>query len=97
MNVKVNGAHIKNSPFIVTVHMPPNHLSQPVATIPGLKRPCSLVYLQDEDKVLTTLVNDGRLMKIDMMQPGFRPRLTNFVLLPFVSEITQDKDRLCYH
>jgi hypothetical protein len=23
MNVKVNGAHIKNSPFIVTVHMPP--------------------------------------------------------------------------
>ena len=44
LNVKVNGAHIKNNPFNVTVYMPPQLLSQPVATISGLKRPGSLHY-----------------------------------------------------
>ena len=44
MNVKVNGDHIKNSPFIVTVLIHPNCLSKPVAEIAGLDRPGSLRY-----------------------------------------------------
>ena len=37
LNAKVNGAHIKNSPFTVTVYIPPKLLAQPVSTISGLK------------------------------------------------------------
>ena len=92
LSVKVNGAHIKDSPFTVTVHMPPKLLLRPVAIISELKRPGSLVYSQAEDKVLVTLVNEGRLMKVDL-QPRFIARLTDFIILPFVSKITRDTER----
>ena len=63
MNVKVNGAHIKNSPFTVTVFMSPNLLSQPVATISGLEWPCSLRCSQD--KVFATELRNSRIIEID--------------------------------
>ena len=72
--------------------MPPTLLSQPVVKISGLNRPGSLVYSQAEDKVLATIVNEGRIMKVDL-QPRFKPRLSNFIILPYVSEIAQDTER----
>ena len=90
--MKINGAHIKDSPFKVTIYMPPKLLLRPVAIISELKRPGSLVYSQAEDKVLVTLVKEGRLMKIDL-QPGFTARLTDFIILPFVTKITRDTER----
>ena len=64
--MKVNGAHIKNSPFTVTVYMPPKLMSQPVAMISGLKQPVSLLYSQTEDKVLaTTDLNEGTVIVVD--------------------------------
>ena len=92
LNVKINGAHIKDSPFTVIVYMPPNLLSRPVAIISEMKRPGSLVYSQAEDKVLVTLVNEGRLMKVEL-QSGFVAILIDFISLPFVSEITWDAER----
>lgn len=98
LNVKVNGAHIKNSPFTVTVYIPPQRLSQPVATISGLNRPGSLIYSQPEDKVLATLVNEGRVMKVDL-QPGFIPRINDFMIFPYVRShrIYRKEYYLCYH
>ena len=93
LNVKVNRAHIKNSPFTVTVHMPPNLLSRPVATIPGMKRPGGLVYSQTEDKILVTEVDNGRIMKITRdSQLHVHVILREFIKLTHVSEITQDAD-----
>ncbi|MCG8624865.1 MAG: hypothetical protein MJE68_23060, partial [Proteobacteria bacterium] len=92
LNVKVNGAHINDSPFTVIIHMPPNLLSRPVAIISEMKRPGSLVYSQPEDKVLVTLVNEGRLMKVEL-QSHFVAILIDFISLPFVSEITWDAER----
>ena len=63
LNVKVNGANIKNSPFTVTVYMPPHLLSRPVATISGLERPCSLRCSQD--KVLATELEKSRIIEIN--------------------------------
>ena len=93
LNVKVNGAHIKSSPFTVTVYIPPNLLSQPVATIPGMKRPGSLVYSHTEDKILVTEVNNGRIMKITRdSQLHVHVILREFIKLTHVSEIAQDAD-----
>ena len=92
LSMEVNGAHIKDSPFSVTAYMPSNLLSQPVATVSELERPCSLVYSEDEDKVLTTLMDNDRLMKIEL-QPDFRPILIDFISLPSVSNLTQDRER----
>ena len=94
--VKVNEAEIKNSPFTVTVYMPPKLLLQPVFTISELRRPGSLIYSQAEGKVLTTIVNEGRVVKVDM-QPHSIPRLSGFIKLPYVSEITQDTDRNIFY
>ena len=89
LNVKVNGAHIKNSPFNVTVYMPPQFFSRPVATISGLNRPSSLVYSQVEDKVLATEMNKERVIKIDSQSHLV---LSEFTKLTCVNEITQDAD-----
>ena len=63
LNVKVNGTHIKNSPFTVTVYMQPYLLSKPVATVlSGLKRPASLAYSKTEDKIYVSIIDEGRIM-----------------------------------
>lgn len=89
LNVKVNGTHIKNSPFAVTTYMPPQLLSQPVATMsgPGLERPAGLAYSQAEDKVLATVLNDGTIIKVDS---GFHS--IQIIAFPCASEITQGAD-----
>ena len=63
LSVKVNGGHITNSPFAVTIYVPPNLLSKPVATISRLEQPCSLMC--SNDKVLATEIGKGRIIKID--------------------------------
>ena len=85
MNVKVNGDHIKNSPFIVTVYIHPNLLSKPVAEIAGLDRPGSLRC--SRDKVLATELEKDRIIEIDSLQ-GIK-ELKN---LPGANELTQDLD-----
>ena len=87
LNVKVNGAHIKNSPFTVTVYMPPKLLLQPVTIISGMNRPGSLVYSQAEDKVTVTVIDEGIIRKVDS-QLCLLPN--KFVVLPDVCEITED-------
>ena len=93
MNVKVNGDHIKNSPFIVTVYVHPNLLSKPVAEIAGLKQPGSLRY--SRDKVLATDSNfemdNGRIIEIDSLQS-----IKELTKLPGANELTQDLDHNLY-
>ena len=85
MNVKVNGHHIKDSPFTVTIYIHPNLLSKPVAKIAGLSRPCSLRY--SKENVLATEMDNGRIIEIDSLQ-GIK-ELKN---LPGANELTQDLD-----
>ena len=89
MNVKVNGDHIKNSPFIVTIHIHPNLLSKPVAEIAGLDRPGSLRC--SRDKVLATEVEKGRIIEIDSLQ-----RIKALKKVPGAHELTQDLDYNLY-
>ena len=89
LNVKVNGAHIKNSPFTVTVYIPPNLLSQPVAIISELERPASLVYSQADDKILATVMDAGAIVKVDLQFHLVQDEAINF---PHASEITQGAD-----
>ena len=89
LNVNVNRAHIKNSPFTVTVYMPLHSLSQPVATISGLQQPVSLVYSETEDKVIATIVLENRLMdfKVDSQ---FHVTQCEFITLQNINEIAHD-------
>ena len=89
LNVKVNGAHIKNSPFTVIIYMPPDCFSLPVATISGLRRPCSLLCVQD--KVLATEVQDQRITEIDS-----KLQTREFMQLSGAYELTQDPDLNIY-
>jgi sugar lactone lactonase YvrE len=89
MNVKVNGDHIKNSPFTVTVYIHPNLLSKPVAEITGLSRPGSLRC--SKDKVLATEVGKGRIIEIDSLQ-----NIKELKKLTGANELTQDLDRNLY-
>ena len=89
MNVKVNGDHIKNSPFIVIVYVHPNHLSKPVAEIAGLSRPCGLRC--SREKVLATEVENGRIIEIDSLQ-----NIKEFKKLPGANDLTQDLDHNFY-
>ena len=66
LNAKVNGAHIKNSPFTVTVYIPPKLLAQPVSTISGLKRPASLHYSETEDTVFAVIMDDDRVINLKL-------------------------------
>ena len=86
LHVKVNGAHIMYSPFTVSVYMPPNLLSQPVATIVEFARPVSLAYSQAEDKILATVTHEGTIVKIDSQ---FRLEVIQF---PEINEITHGAD-----
>ena len=83
MNVKVNGDHIKNSPFIVNVYIHPNRLSKPVAEIAELSRPVSLRC--SGDKVLATEVGKGRIIEIDSLQS-----IKELMKLPGANDFTQD-------
>ena len=87
--MKVNGTHIKNSPFTRTVYMPPDCLAQPVATISGL-RPCSLVCAQD--KVLATEIRGDRIIEIDskLQVQELKHRVTG------ANELTRDSDLNVY-
>ena len=91
MNIKVNGDHIKNSPFIVTVYVHPNRLSKPVAEITGLSRPYSLRC--SRDKVLATEVQkeQNRIIEIDSLQS-----IKEFRKIPGALELTQDLDHNLY-
>ena len=89
LNVKVNGAHIKNSPFKVTVYVPPNCLSKPVVTISQLSRPTGLRCLQD--KVLAVEMNKHRIIEIDS-----HLHYKKFKHLSGAGELTQDSDLNIY-
>ena len=91
LNVKVNGDHIKISPFTVTVYMPPNLLSQPVAEISGLERPCSLKCSQD--KVLITELYKRRVLEIDSSR---HTKELNLQLSGGAVELTQDMELNLY-
>ena len=87
LSVIVNGTHIKDSPFMVTVHMQLNHLLQPVATISSLSKPSSLVYSKNEDRILASENNKG-VSKIDTQ---FHLKPSEFFKLLGVIEITHDE------
>ena len=89
LNVKVNGDHIKNSPFTVTVYVPPQLLSKPVAEIAGLRRPCSLRC--SRDTVVATEIKKGRIVEIDSLLS-----VKEVTKLHGASELTQDFDRNFY-
>ena len=89
MNVKVNGDHIKNSPFIVNVHIHPSLLSKSVAEIAGLDRPCSLRGFRD--KMLAIEMGKGIIVEIDSLQ-----NIKEFKKLPGANDLTQDSDHNLY-
>ena len=89
LNVKVNGDHIKNSPFTVTVYVPPELLSKPVDEIAGLREPCSLRC--SKDKILATEMDKGRIIEIDSLLS-----IKELKKLSGVIELTQDLDRNLY-
>ena len=89
LNVKVNGDHIKNSPFTVTVYVPPNLLSKPVAEIAELNRPTGLISLQD--KVLAVEMNRKRIIEIDSHRC-----FKEFKQFAGAGELTQDLDQNIY-
>ena len=89
LNVKVNGAHITNSPFTVVVNMPPKLLSQPLATISGLGRPAGLIYSQG--KILVTEMERNQISEVDSQH-----RVQIFKRLIRVGELTQDTDLNLY-
>ena len=89
LRVIVNGAHIMDSPFTVSVHMPPNLLSRPVAIISDLDRPAGLVYSQAEDKIFATLMGEHRVIKCQV-DCKFYVKQHEFIKLNQVHEITHD-------
>ena len=91
LNVKVNGAHIKNSPFTVTVYMPPERLSKPLTTISGLKHPCSLRC--SRDKILASEIRKSRIIQIDSK---FQVQELHMLMEASPSELTQDSDLNIY-
>ena len=89
LNVKVNGMHIKNSPFTITVYVPPKLLSKPVTSTSGLKRPASLLYSEIEDVVFATIMNDGRVINLKV-NSQLHVTQHEFIRLYNVNEITHD-------
>lgn len=89
LNVKVNSAHVANSPFMVFVNMPPKLLSQPVITISGLKNPTGLIYSQG--KILMAEKGRHRIVKIDSQH--HKQELTK---LTDITELTQDTSNNLY-
>ena len=90
LSMKVNGAHIKNSPFTVTVYMQPNLLSKPMAIIKsGLGRPTTLVYSKTESKIFVSAMDEGRVLSIKL-DSQFHVTHNEFILLHNVVEIAHD-------
>ena len=81
--------NIKNSPFIVTVYVPPKLLSNSVPEIARLIKPCSLRC--SKDKVLATEMGKGRIVEIDSLLS-----IKELKKLSGVIELTQDLDRNLY-
>ena len=89
LTVKVNDAHITNSPFGVYVNMPPNLLSQPVKTIPGFKNPTSLAYSQGK----LTLTERGRNEVVALDSSLTKHSITQLL---GICDITQDRSHNLY-
>ena len=89
LSVTVNNDQILNSPFTTTVNIPPKSLSFPVATISGLKRPSSLISL--EDKVLVTETKENRIIAID-----FERHVQEFQTMFSVNKLTLDTAQNIY-
>ena len=89
LNAKVNGAHIKNSPFTVTVYIPPKLLAQPVSTISGLKRPASLHYSETEDTVFAVIMDDDRVINLKL-DSQLQVTQHEFIRLHNVIDVKQD-------
>lgn len=87
--VKVNDASIKNSPFTVTVYMPPSLLTQPVSTISGLEWPRSLICSQG--KIRATEMLKDRIIEVES-----QCQVQEVKQLPGVYELTQDSDLNMY-
>ena len=69
LNIKVDGAHIMNSPFMLVATMPPKWLTDPVCTLAtGLQQPTSMIY--SKGKVLTTETMGGEVTEIDVHNLG---------------------------
>ena len=73
--VRVDGAHVINSPFMMIARMPLEQMTKPVCTlITELEHPTSLVYSQG--KVLVTETMGNKVLEIDAaaqeLQHGFR-------------------------
>ena len=86
LSIKVNGVNISNSPFDVFVNITPKQLSKPVAEISGLQHPCSLWYCQENNIILASEINGGRILKI----PTGTTNITTLLNLNEVGEITTD-------
>ena len=89
LNVKVNGAHIANSPFSVFVNMPPTLISQPITTISRLKNPTGLVYSQGT--ILAAEKGKNRIVGIDSQL--HKQKLAQ---LADINELTRDLSRCLY-
>ena len=83
LNVKVNGAHIANSPFKVFINMPPKLLTEPLTTVYDLKSPTGLIYSQG--KLLATEKGRNKVVAIDTQHA--KRELKHIV---DVTEIAQD-------
>ena len=57
-NMKVEGQHIRGSPFSVTVKLPVEKLGNPILTIDGLEGPCGVAVNQTEEIVVTECSGD---------------------------------------
>ena len=69
--IRVDGAHIMNSPFMIMVTMPPTWLTEPVCTlVSGLEQLTSVIY--SKGKVLTTEAMGDKVTKIDVHNLGHR-------------------------
>ena len=67
--VKVDGAHVINSPFMLVVTVPPTWLTEPVCTLVSrLEQPTSVIY--SKGKVLTTETMGEKVTEIDVHNLG---------------------------
>ena len=62
LHIKVEGEHIKGSPFPVTVKLPLQKLGTPVKTISGVKKPCGVSVTQRGEIIVAE--NDGHCISI---------------------------------
>lgn len=69
LTVKVDGAQVMNSPFMLVATMPPTSLTEPICTlVTGLQQPTSVVY--SKGKVLTTETMGEKVIEIDVHNLG---------------------------